>query len=162
MLTRIALSVNLVGFLLIFFGLQIAPSPLSDVVNKAGNVIATCRGDLLYAWPGEGIPDIMPPPGPPVPTGVSAPCPYGERRSHAEVDANHPWFVKIGVAVTFLSIIAQIALVPARLHLFLCKKLRRTTKKGASQPKSERSLSLVRYAMARYNVERLTRKPRAT
>ena len=72
MLTRTALSVNLAGFLLIFFGLQIAPSPLSDVVNKAGNVIATCRDDILYTWPGEGIPDIMPSPGPPVPNGVPA------------------------------------------------------------------------------------------
>jgi len=38
--------------------------------------------------------------------------PYGERRSRAEIDANHPWLVGIGFVVTLLSIIAQIALVP--------------------------------------------------
>jgi hypothetical protein len=111
MWTRCALIVGAVGFACIFFGLQIGTSPLSDVVDKAGNVIATCRAGLLYSWPGEGIPDIVPPPGPRVANGVPTPCPYGTLHPRAEIDVNNDGVVRLGALATVASVIWQIFLV---------------------------------------------------
>jgi len=103
--TVVALLVNLAGFVAIYKGLQVGPSPLYDVTTPSGAVF-TCQAGTFYGpWP-EGL-GVKPPPGPHAPDGKPWACPYGTSHARAEIDVNNESLVNAGFAMTVASIAIQ-------------------------------------------------------